>query len=215
MNNTCFNIHVTSAFRISEKLRTKLRARKLSPREKKSSRDVTPRKLSDLAQKLAHPSAIGKRSILLEEDECTLANILADEVREAKREVRAWQETVASRKRDAWRARMTDVIVREKSHGKKRKVGSGDDESPVRDTTEGRSDFRQLAETSTGAWKPVSESEDEISRERGKEQTSLILISENASGKAGRMQPYYTSESTETMTTTTMKTGSAASRDSN
>ncbi|RLU23981.1 hypothetical protein DMN91_004189 [Ooceraea biroi] len=156
---------------LEEKRKAKLRAQKLASREKESSRDVTPRKLSDLVQKLAEPSSVGKRSILLEEDGRMLANVLADEVKEAKREVRAWQETVASGKRDVRRARTTDV-VQEKSHGKKRKAGSGDNESPVRDATEGGSDFRQLAETSTGVWKSVSE--DETSRERGKGQAGKL-----------------------------------------
>ncbi|EZA62230.1 Dynein intermediate chain 3, ciliary [Ooceraea biroi] len=172
-NYARFNINFLSipGFCISEKRKAKLRAQKLASREKESSRDVTPRKLSDLVQKLAEPSSVGKRSILLEEDGRMLANVLADEVKEAKREVRAWQETVASGKRDVRRARTTDV-VQEKSHGKKRKAGSGDNESPVRDATEGGSDFRQLAETSTGVWKSVSE--DETSRERGKGQAGKL-----------------------------------------
>lgn len=176
--HTHFNIYFYLIFlcRFSKERKTKLRAPKFpSRREKKFLRDVTSPKLSHLAQKLAEPSAIGKRSILLEEDERTLANILADEVREAKRKVRAWQEAIASRKCDVRRVRTTDVIVQEKSRGKKRKADSGDDESPARDATESsRSDFRQLAKMRTEAWRSVSESEHETSRERGKGQARKL-----------------------------------------
>jgi len=85
----------------------------------------------------------------LEKDE-SLADVLADEVEEARREMRAWQERLASGKRDSWQSQ-TIEIVHEKSEEKKKKIGNGDVESPVRNVEEG-SDFRQLAETST-KWK--------------------------------------------------------------
>lgn len=99
-------------------------------------------------------SSVAKRRILLGEDE-SLADILADEVEEARREMRAWQEKIALDKRDSWRPQ-TIGVVHEKPEGKKKEVGNGDVESPVRGVEEGRSDFRQLSETSA-EWKSAIE----------------------------------------------------------
>ncbi|XP_067208125.1 uncharacterized protein DDB_G0286299-like [Linepithema humile] len=95
----------------------------------------------------------------------SLADVLADEVEEAKREVRAWWEREA-RKRNLW-SPGTFGVAHEKPGRKKEKVENGDDVSPVRDAEEGRSDFRQLAETSS-KWKSRNEGEDKTSRAQGK-----------------------------------------------
>lgn len=90
----------------------------------------------------------------MEEDE-SLADVLADEVEEARREMRAWQKRIVLGKRDSWRPQTIEV-VHEKLEGKKKEVGNGDVESPVRGVEEKRSDFRQLAETSS-KWKSMIE----------------------------------------------------------
>lgn len=140
-----------SNFYILEKWKAKLQTQ-VVPDEKKSSWVITQRRrrLFDLEQKLPEHSSAEKRKILLEEDE-SLADVLADEVEEARREMRAWQKRIALGKRDFWRPRMIEV-VHEKPEGKKKEVGNGDVESPVRDVEKERSDFRQLAEASS-KWK--------------------------------------------------------------
>lgn len=115
-------------------------------------------------------SSVGKRRILLEEDE-SLADILADEVEEARREMRAWQERIALDKRDSWRP-PTIEVVHEKPEGKKKEVGNGDVESPVRGVEKGRSDFRQLAETSA-KWKSAVEDTTTL-QTRGKRKTRKL-----------------------------------------
>ncbi|KAL6259716.1 hypothetical protein P5V15_009629 [Pogonomyrmex californicus] len=133
----------------------------LALKGKKFSWDVTLQrhKLFDLEQKLEH-SSVGK--ILLEEDE-SLANVFANEVKEARREMRAWQKRIALDKRDSWRPQTIEV-VHEKPEKKKEEVGNGDVESPVE---KGKSDFRQLTETSS-KWKPVSG--DKTPQARGKKE---------------------------------------------
>lgn len=86
------------------------------------------------------------------EDE-SLADVLADKVEEARREMRAWQEKIALDKRDFWRLQ---TIVHQKPEGKKKEVGKGDVESPVRGVEKGRSDFWQFSETSA-KWKSAIE----------------------------------------------------------
>lgn len=68
----------------------------------------------------------------------SLADVLADEVEEAKREVRAWEKEV--RKRNLWPPG-TFGVAHEKSERKKEKVENGDDVSPVRDAKEGKIGF--------------------------------------------------------------------------
>lgn len=103
-----------------------------------------------------------KKRYLLEQDES-----LAGEIERAKREMRAWQERIALDKRNFWRPQTIEV-VHEKPEGKKEEVGNGDVESPVRGVVEGRSDFRQLAETSS-KWE--SAIEDETLQAHGKRKT--------------------------------------------
>lgn len=119
------------------------------------------RKLFDFEQKLPEHSSVGKRRILLENGE-SLADVLADEVEEARREMRAWQERIALGKRDSWRPRTTEV-VHGKPEGKKKEVGNGDVETPVREME--RSDFRQLAEPNSKLKFAI---EDKILQTRGK-----------------------------------------------
>ncbi|XP_077262113.1 dynein intermediate chain 3, ciliary-like isoform X1 [Temnothorax americanus] len=124
------------------------------------------RKLFDLEQKLPEHSSIGKRKILLEDE--SLADVLADEVEEARREMRAWQERIALSKRDFWRSQTIEV-VHGKPEEKKKRAGNGDVESPVRGVVEmGRSNFRQLAETRS-KWKSAIEDETLRAHEKRKE----------------------------------------------
>lgn len=154
--------------RFLEKREAELRTQ-LASEEEKSSRVITQRrhKLFDLEQKLPEHSSVGERRTLLEEDEL-LANVLADEVEEARREMRTWQERIALGKRDSLRPEMIGV-VHENLEGKKKEVGNGDVESPVRSAEEERSDFRQLetaAVETTSKWKSVIE--DKTLQARGK-----------------------------------------------
>ncbi|XP_018351599.1 PREDICTED: dynein intermediate chain 3, ciliary-like [Trachymyrmex septentrionalis] len=136
---------------LEEKRKTELQTQVASEEEKYSWIIAQRRrKLFDFQEKLPEHSSIEKRRILLEEDE-PLANVLADKVEEARREMRAWQKRIALSKRDSWRPRTIEVI-HEKPEGKKMEVGNGDVESPVRNVKEERTDFRQLAETSS-KWK--------------------------------------------------------------
>lgn len=89
-----------------------------------------------------HTELTSRKKFSLEGE--SLADVLADEVEEAKREVRAWWKKEA-RKRNLWPPG-TFGVAHEKPERKKKKVENGDDVSPVRDAKEGRSDFRQLAE---------------------------------------------------------------------
>ncbi|XP_071582849.1 uncharacterized protein [Temnothorax nylanderi] len=126
---------------LEEKRKAELRTQ-LASEEKESPWVITQRrrKLFDLEQKLPEHSSIGKRKILLEDE--SLADVLADEVEEARREMRAWQERIALGKRDSWRPQTIEV-VHGKPEGKKKEAGNGDVESPVRGVVEmGRSDFR-------------------------------------------------------------------------
>lgn len=132
---------------ILEKRKTKLQTQ-LTSKEEKSSWIITQRrrKLFDFEQKLPKHLSIKKRRILLENE--PLANVLANEVEEARREMRAWQERIALDKRDSWRPRTIEVIHEKPEEEKKKEVEKGDVESPVQ-KEEKRTDFRQLAETSS------------------------------------------------------------------
>lgn len=93
------------------------------------------REPSDLVRELPERSAIWKTRLLLEKGEL-LANVLAREVEDARKEMRAWQERIVSGKRDSG--------MIERSEGKKAIETVEDDVSHVR---EDRTDFQQLAET--------------------------------------------------------------------
>ncbi|KYM78885.1 Dynein intermediate chain 3, ciliary [Atta colombica] len=132
---------------LEEKRKTELQTQ-LASKEEKSSWIITQRrrKLFDFEQKLPKHLSIKKRRILLENE--PLANVLANEVEEARREMRAWQERIALDKRDSWRPRTIEVIHEKPEEEKKKEVEKGDVESPVQ-KEEKRTDFRQLAETSS------------------------------------------------------------------
>lgn len=133
----------------------------------------------------------------MEEDE-SLANVLADRVEEARREMRAWQERIALGKRDSWP--QTIEVVHEKLEGKKKEVGNGDIESPVRGVEKGRSDFRQLAETSS-KWKSVIE--DKTLQTRGKRKERKLDSHLEKYAQEKETQPTlsaYIDEPTETVT---------------
>lgn len=154
-------------------------------------------------EKMPEHSSVGKRRIPLEEDE-SLADVLADEVEEARREMRAWQERLALGKRDSWRPRTIEV-VHEKPDRKKKEVGNGDVESPVRNAEEERSDFRQLAETSS-KWR--SAIEDKTLQARGKREARKLdshLEKCAQEEETHSMLSAYTDESTEAVTTVPMK----------
>lgn len=130
---------------ISEKRKAKLRARDISKEDE---------------------SAFWKRKILKKNK--LLTDKFADEVEAAKREVRAWRQRVMSGKRDFWSPRATEIVY-EKPEKKKKETRNGADKSPVRNAEEGRSDFRQLAETSS-KWKfsNSSDGKDKTSQTREK-----------------------------------------------
>ncbi|XP_018313159.1 dynein intermediate chain 3, ciliary [Mycetomoellerius zeteki] len=189
---------------LEEKRKAELQIQ-LASEEEKSSWVITQRrpKLFDFEQKLPEHSSIEKRRILLEEGE-SLANVLADEVEEARREMRAWQERIALGKRDSWRPRTIEVI-HEKPEGKKKEVGNGDVESPVRNVEEGRMDFRQLAETSS-KWK--SAIGDKTLQARGKREATKLDSHLEKCAQEEETYPTlsaYTDESTETVTTESTK----------
>ncbi|XP_011880521.1 PREDICTED: uncharacterized protein LOC105569014 [Vollenhovia emeryi] len=176
---------------LEEKWKAEVRAQ-LASEGKKYSWVITQRRreLFDLEQKLPEHSSVGEKRILLVEDE-SLANILADEVGEARREMRAWQERIALGKRDFWRPRTIEV-VQEKPEGKKKEVGNGDVESPARG-----SDFRQLVETSS-KWR--SAIEDKTLQTRGKRKArKLDSYLEKCDQEEGTLSAH-TDESTEMIT---------------
>ncbi|KYQ59597.1 Dynein intermediate chain 3, ciliary [Trachymyrmex zeteki] len=198
------NFYSTFDLYILEKRKAELQIQ-LASEEEKSSWVITQRrpKLFDFEQKLPEHSSIEKRRILLEEGE-SLANVLADEVEEARREMRAWQERIALGKRDSWRPRTIEVI-HEKPEGKKKEVGNGDVESPVRNVEEGRMDFRQLAETSS-KWK--SAIGDKTLQARGKREATKLDSHLEKCAQEEETYPTlsaYTDESTETVTTESTK----------
>ncbi|KAG5329903.1 DYI3 protein, partial [Acromyrmex charruanus] len=187
---------------LEEKWKTELQTQ-LASEEEKSSWIITQRRRKLFEQKLPEHSSIEKRRILSEEDE-PLANVLADEVEEARREMRAWQERIALGKRDSWRPRTIEVI-HEKPEGKKREVGNGDVESPVRNVEEERTDFRQLAETSS-KWK--SAIGDKTLQVRGKRKAIKLDSHLEKCAQEEETHPTLfasTDESTETITTKSMK----------
>ncbi|KAG5308272.1 DYI3 protein, partial [Acromyrmex insinuator] len=188
---------------LEEKWKTELQTQLASEEEKSSWIITQRRKLFE--QKLTKHSSIEKRRILSEVDE-SLANVLADEVEEARREMRAWQERIALGKRDSWRPRTIEVI-HEKPEGKKREVGNGDVESPVRNVEEERTDaaFRQLAETSS-KWK--SAIGDKTLQVRGKRKAMKLDSHLEKCAQEEETHPTLfasTDESTETITTKSMK----------
>lgn len=107
-------------------------------------------------ERLPESSTIEKKSSPLQ-DTCVLANVLADEVKKAKRQVHAWHETITSRKSGVRRSRMIGTAAWGKSRNKSRKtVGRLSGQK----ATESKSKFWQLVETSAET-KDKSEDKDE------------------------------------------------------
>lgn len=144
-------------------------------------------------------SALWKRRIL--EENKLLTDIFADKVEAAKREVRAWRRRAVSRKRDFWSPRATEV-AHEKPERKKKEVRNGADESPVRNAEKGRSDFRQLAETSTAGWEYSGDGEDKTSLTRKEKRAATESHLEKYTREAKTYPPSETATS-ELSTTTT------------
>lgn len=143
-------------------------------------------------------SALWRRRIL--EGNKLLTDTFADKVEAAKREVRAWRRRAASRKRDFWSPRATEV-AHEKPERKKKEVGA--DESPVRYAEKGRSDFRQLAETSTAGWEYSGEEKTSLTRKEKRAATESHLEKYTREAKTYPPSETATSELSTAKTTTT------------